>query len=245
MYEWERIAGDLRAQIAQGELAPGDRVPTEVTLAEQWMVSRPTARRALMELTNSGLLLPGSPRRVAKWEPITIHVTREADRLGPGESPTRGADSYLADVLASGAEPGLEIEVVTAEAGRQVAERLELAGEHEPVTGRRQVRYAGRHAQNMITHWFPRAVAAGTPLAEQPSITEGSLAWLERAEGELAHQMSVTSRMPVPDEIRKLNIPPGWPVMIVWRTSRVARTGQPVSVSVASYPADRTELLYP
>lgn len=47
----------LRSQITRGILAPGDRVSSENQLATQFSVSRMTARRALLELAEEGVLL--------------------------------------------------------------------------------------------------------------------------------------------------------------------------------------------
>lgn len=47
----------LRQRIESGELRPGDRVPSENQLVEEFAVSRMTARRALLELAETGLLL--------------------------------------------------------------------------------------------------------------------------------------------------------------------------------------------
>lgn len=47
----------LRSQITQGILLPGDRVPSENQLATEYSVSRMTARRALLELAETGVLL--------------------------------------------------------------------------------------------------------------------------------------------------------------------------------------------
>ncbi len=47
----------LRSQITQGLLAPGDRVSSENQLASEFSVSRMTARRALLELAEEGVLL--------------------------------------------------------------------------------------------------------------------------------------------------------------------------------------------
>ena len=54
---YARIKQALRARIEGGELRPGDRVPSENQLVEEFGVSRMTARRALLELAESGLLL--------------------------------------------------------------------------------------------------------------------------------------------------------------------------------------------
>ena len=51
-----QISGELEAGIARGELAPGDRLPPERALAEQYGVSRMTVRQALQTLEARGLL---------------------------------------------------------------------------------------------------------------------------------------------------------------------------------------------
>lgn len=51
-----QISQQIRAQIASGELKPGDRLPTEKELQEQFEVSRATVRRAISDLVYAGLL---------------------------------------------------------------------------------------------------------------------------------------------------------------------------------------------
>jgi DNA-binding transcriptional regulator YhcF (GntR family) len=51
-----RIARDLRARIADGRLAPGDRVPSTRQLARRWNVALATATKALAELRREGLV---------------------------------------------------------------------------------------------------------------------------------------------------------------------------------------------
>jgi GntR family transcriptional regulator len=238
--KWERIAGDLRAEIDHGVLQPGDAVPTEDALAAAYGVSRGTARRALGELEQAGVLRPGHPRRVSRHHRLVVHITRTEDRTHPGESPTAGADSWVMDMTAAGREPAQQIEVITTEAGGETAHRLGIpAG--ATVISRRLVREAGGEPHNMITFWFPREIADGTTLAEPASITEGSLAWLEKRYGPLSHEVEVTARMPTPGETALLAIGPGVPVLAVWRRSLSGLAG--VVASLAVYPADRTTLL--
>src|SRR5262249_39561078 len=52
---FQRIAADLRARIAGGELRPGDRVPSARALTRQWSVAIATASRALAALQAEGL----------------------------------------------------------------------------------------------------------------------------------------------------------------------------------------------
>lgn len=60
----------LEQQIASGELSSGAKIPTEQSLADSFSVSRMTARRAVQELADAGMLTrtPGSGTFVA--EPI-------------------------------------------------------------------------------------------------------------------------------------------------------------------------------
>jgi AcrR family transcriptional regulator len=51
-----RIAADLRARIAAGEFAPGDRVPSTRELTRRWGVAMATATKALGALRDEGLL---------------------------------------------------------------------------------------------------------------------------------------------------------------------------------------------
>lgn len=51
-----QLANILRQQIATGELRPGDRVPSEVQLCEQYEVSPMTVRRAINLLLDEGLV---------------------------------------------------------------------------------------------------------------------------------------------------------------------------------------------
>lgn len=53
---YTQIQDRLFEQIRGGELSPGERVPSELELAEQFSVSRMTARKALDGLVSQGLL---------------------------------------------------------------------------------------------------------------------------------------------------------------------------------------------
>jgi len=53
---FEAICAKIRGQIASGELKPGDRLPTERELAEQFAVSRTAVREAMRSLELFGLV---------------------------------------------------------------------------------------------------------------------------------------------------------------------------------------------
>lgn len=53
---WTRIAAELAEAIARGVYPPGQRLPSEHALAEQFGVNRHTIRRSLANLSSQGLL---------------------------------------------------------------------------------------------------------------------------------------------------------------------------------------------
>jgi GntR family transcriptional repressor for pyruvate dehydrogenase complex len=58
----DRVAGALTESITSGRLAPGDKLPPERELCEQFAVSRPVVREAVRSLIAKGLIAD-SPRR--------------------------------------------------------------------------------------------------------------------------------------------------------------------------------------
>src|SRR5579871_2532488 len=53
---YDQLVDVIREQIASGELRPGDRLPTELSIASEAGVSRSTVREALRALEQAGLL---------------------------------------------------------------------------------------------------------------------------------------------------------------------------------------------
>lgn len=248
--KWRQIWDDLRVQIVTGQLAPGDKMPTEADLMDRYGVARGTVRPARQLLINEGLVVPDTaaafPRstglRVASPHLWELHVSRPPGFTHPGEAPTGGADAFMADMLAAGRQPHQQIAVVNETASAEVAARLSI----EPgdrVVSRRLVRYVDGREHNWVTYWFPAAVVAGTILAEQDSVTEGTVPWLERNRGPVEHEWRLTWRSPDPDERAHLKIPPGWNVGILWRVARGPHG--PVMVSKTVLPGDRVELVGP
>ncbi len=54
---WQQIYELLRDQIESGELAPGDAVPSIVTIHQTYGVAHTTARKALRRLVEDGLVV--------------------------------------------------------------------------------------------------------------------------------------------------------------------------------------------
>ncbi len=77
---YEQLAGLLRERITSGELAPGDRLPSESALAKQAGVSRSTVREALRILEHGGLVERASPRIMVVADRSDVPAFRELRR---------------------------------------------------------------------------------------------------------------------------------------------------------------------
>ncbi|MEU4594395.1 winged helix-turn-helix domain-containing protein [Micromonospora aurantiaca (nom. illeg.)] len=78
---YQELADLLRARIADGELRPGQRLPSEATLAQTYGVATKTARAALTELRNEGIATHVRGYGVVVREP----VEQELVDLEPGD----------------------------------------------------------------------------------------------------------------------------------------------------------------
>ncbi|MEU6000223.1 GntR family transcriptional regulator [Streptomyces sp. NPDC047197] len=101
------IADTLRDRIRSGDLKPGDRLPTQAVLAEEFGVERGTVRQALKTLQGDGLLAnvsKGSPPRIA------------AEPSGPtsaGAGPQASMVGLAPRLAAAFSEPRVRIDVVS------------------------------------------------------------------------------------------------------------------------------------
>lgn len=117
---YERARESIRELIADGSYAPGDRLPSESALAEQFGIHRLTARRALEELAREGVAVArkGSgtfvaPRRTRL--PIAVPLIRDAftpSLQGQLRAAGRHYREILLDVVRNhpghGVPPGLQ-----------------------------------------------------------------------------------------------------------------------------------------
>ena len=74
---YEQVKAWVRQHIGSGRWKPGDPVPSEAALMQQFGISRMTVNRALRELAAEGLVtrVQGSGTRVAQLHRISSHLT--------------------------------------------------------------------------------------------------------------------------------------------------------------------------
>lgn len=79
---YRQIADELRGRIASGDLAAGERMPSEKDLAQRYGVAALTARRAMQELRWEGLIVGrrGFNAKVREVpEQVTVKIPRGSE----------------------------------------------------------------------------------------------------------------------------------------------------------------------
>ncbi|GAA4024191.1 GntR family transcriptional regulator [Allokutzneria multivorans] len=84
---YARIVAELRRRIAEGELAPGDRLPSTRQIAIRWGVALATATKALNTLKNEGLIV--AEPRVGTVVAAAPATPRPRPPVEPGDELTR------------------------------------------------------------------------------------------------------------------------------------------------------------
>ncbi len=218
---YHQIASVLQSAIVSGEIPPHTRVENELAMADRLRVSRPTARRALQELVDKGMLV----RKRGVGTEVAPEVIRRAVEL----------TSLHDDLAAAGREPRTEVldyEVRPADA--DLARRLGLAVGQEVVHVRR-LRYADGEPLALMTNDI-RADLAPT---REDLETDGLYASL-RARGvrlRLAHQ-TIGARRATAAESRILHEPARAAVLTMERIA-IADTDTVVELGTHIYRASR------
>lgn len=104
----------MREKISSGEWKPGDLIPSERELGEQYGISRMTARQAITELVNEGLFY----REQGKGTFVSRHkITQQLIRL----------TGFTEDIKARGQRPGSKIiSAMMVPADETIAEHLHI-----------------------------------------------------------------------------------------------------------------------
>lgn len=219
----EQIAGELRAQIAAGEFAPGEVLPSDAELAARFGVSKPTVTKARAMLVALGL--------VASRAGAASTVVGGAEPVAPGPGAAAG-QPVLAAVVRRWTGRALP-------AGHQ--ERIMRAGivpaspdvaaaigtePDAPVIERREVMYAADATLLAASRtYFPAILIDQCPaLLKIEPVVQGTTRYIEQQTGRAAASSSadVTCRSGgvSPDgDAALLQLPPGTCVLTVSRTT--------------------------
>ena len=245
-FPYQRIVAELRAEIVTGQREPGSRLPSENELAQRFDTSRPTVRRAIVQLKAEGLVITGQGR--ASLVRPTPHVRLQLFGSAYRQHRDAGQPGFNAQVIEQGQRPEqrlTEVAAITAPEG--IASRLDL-DETASVVARRRVFVIDDQPVALVDSFYPASWAAGTAIAEARRIRGGVHAVIEDQAGPIRRRISrsvdeLVARMPTPAEAKQLSLPPGVPVVRVLRTIYDS-DGRPVEVQETIAAGDRHEFRY-
>lgn len=196
----------LRGMIERDELRPGSLVPPERELCEQYGVSRMTARQAIVELVNEGLLYREQGRGTFV---AAEKVKQEAERLA----------SFSEDMASRGMRATSSVlDADTVVAGPVVARLLEVS-ESEPVVRLRRVRYADGEPMALETSHLLGSVASvllDLDLSERSIYEELRAHGVRIDHAEQSYEATVVNDF----EARHLEVPAGSPALLLERVTR-------------------------
>lgn len=225
---WARIAAELTDAISSGRYVPGQRLPSEHVLAEQFGVNRHTIRRSLASLCTQGLV------RIARGS--GTYVEEFAVDLALGKR-TR----HRQNLSHAGLRGGLQVLAAkTVHANAAQAAALQV-----PVRSRLlMLRVLGQTQQQPLhvsERLFPQPRFAGMEAAvrETGSITAGFLA--HGVNDYTRRESRISADLPSADVAAELRQPINRPVLLVTSVN-VDSEGLPIEFSSAWFAGDRVKL---
>jgi len=245
---YRQIADDLRQRIESGELAPGDQLPTELELREQYdNASRNTIRDAIRWLTTRRLVYtqPGRGTFVAETiKPFIVPLTPSETAVGGDE----GA-AFEAAVKSQGRKPAVSLhpKVEVQRADEDVARELHVA-EGSMVVSRHQERIVDDRPSSLQTSFYPMEFVpqGANELLLAQDIREGVTKYLETKLGikHAGYRDLLRVRAPNQGEIDFFKVPDdGTVLMLVINRTAFAEDHKPIRYTVTVYPADRNQFV--
>ncbi|MFD9789662.1 GntR family transcriptional regulator [Streptomyces sp. NPDC059070] len=251
---YERIADELRESIRAGKLAPGDQLPTEAKLSDQFGRSVPTIREALRLLRDEGLIEKQHGRGNFVRRPRTP-VVRDNARHQWEKDRAREPETKRLETGATEHDTGLTVNDLVfhasyreAKADAELAEALGVPEGTLLLQRTYRTRYSAETAPfNLVTSYLIHELVAGNPaLLDEtkepwPGGTMNQLFTIGIELGRIEER--VTARPPSPEEAEELELPPGTAVVLLRKTSYDIND-RPVEVSYVTVPGDRTEMIF-
>ncbi|MGC4985131.1 GntR family transcriptional regulator [Streptomyces sp. DT193] len=223
------IADDLRRQITTGSIKPGERLPSESGLADQYKVSTATLRSALAILQGEGLV-----EKIHGKGNFVRHRPRKIMYVGGWGT----LDPWTA------AETALRVtdQATAIEARGHLATLLRVPT-GSPLTEFLSISYEGESPHSLARIYVPGGPEPTEALGNGPSYvrTEASFAVLNALSAELRE--TVSARLPTPDKASVLRINPGLAVLAITRIA-ADTAGRVLEAALLVFPGDRVEAVF-
>lgn len=218
----------LRMAVENGELIPGQLIPSERELAEKYDISRMTVRQAINNMVNQGLLV----REKGKG-------TFVADKKI--EQPLMTLTSFSEDMRSRGLVPGTEIrEFEIASASMRESNELQIE-EGEPIYRVSRVRLADAEPMAYEILFLPKSIF---PEITEATISRSFYKYVEKELGMKIERARQTLEPALATDIESefLNVKKGSPVLLMRRTSYLSN-GRPFEYVKSVYRGDRYKFI--
>jgi GntR family transcriptional regulator len=242
---YRQIAEDLRRQIEDGELAPGQQLRTEIELRDKYDASRNTVRDAIKWLITRGLVntRPGQGTFVIKRiNPFVTTLSRDPETgSGSDEGPSYRAEVEAESRIPDSTEPRVEMQKADETAAAALGLSLDA-----PIVSRHYQRSIDGTPWSLQTSFYPMSLVGrgALRLIQATDITEGTVAYLRNELGirQTGYRDLITVRSPNETETAFFKLPDDGRVG-VFEILRVAFDEQrvPFRLTVSVYPTDRNQ----
>lgn len=225
---WTRIAAELADAIGSGIYPPGQRLPSEHALAEQFGVNRHTIRRSLASLCSQGLvrISQGSGTYVEDFAVDLVLGKRTRHQQGLAQAGLRGSLVVL--------------HAQTVRANAALAKTLQVSA-RSPLLALHVMGEAEGQPLHLSERYFPLPRFAGlaTVVRETGSITAGFAA--HGVADYTRRESRITAELPSAEVAAQLRQPAARPVLLV-ESLNVDLEGTPIEWARAWFAGDRVKL---
>lgn len=237
----ERIATDLRREIATGAIEAGKPLPSTERLKTRFGASSATVQKAVA-LLKGERLASGRPGASVTALAPQRHVLTPAATSQPAE---RGEKyRWLAEAEKAGKRPGVELlEVAEVVAPHRVAAVMELSA-GEKVLMRKQLMLLDGEPCELVRNYYPLELARGTAMMERKKIKGGTPTLLaELGYPPVRTLDEVTAEEPTHEEYEALRLPSLVPVLCTFRVV-LSEDDRVIEVTEMSKAGHRYKLHY-
>ncbi|MBM7604166.1 GntR family transcriptional regulator [Metabacillus crassostreae] len=219
-----QLEEQIKKTIESKELVPGDALPSERELSENYQISRMTVRQAITNLVNKGYLF----REKGKGTFVSSQKFEQS---------LQGLTSFTEDMLARNLKPGsklLHFEIYPAD--NDIKENLSLQDD-ELIYKIKRLRLANEEPIAIETSYLPVKLVPGVT----PDILDKSLyTYIENNLNlSIGHATQTVEAAIVNEEDSKhLKVNKGVPILLIQRETYL-ENGTPLEIVKSSYRADR------
>jgi GntR family transcriptional regulator len=223
---YRRVLNELRALILSGELAAGDKLPSVRELAERYGVPTGTAARVIGALRAEGRVISRQGSGVYVRE---FHEIRRSSPSRLARERWEWGDA-IQDADTGRRPRAVDVEVGEEPAPAWVAQALGVEP-GTPVVYRRRRFVVDERAVQLATSYFPVDLATGTRIMHTDTGPGGVYARLaEQGYEPVTFTEELRGRMPNPDEVDRLDLSEGTPVIDITRWA-IAADGRCVELN--------------